>query len=382
MFTHLSQKIVGFSVLMGCLAFFNTAQATVLDGVLIDCYHKGVDGAHTKDIVQVDYYDLNGKLLQYKCSWWATGKGVTGAFATKRDEKRYPPCNSTFDAKIGKVTNEEMNVGSVQVRIAGGDALWIDELKLLKHWDLKHHFGRNGGKGYCLSTEANDSGGSWRQYVDGDCKPCFEFKTSNNKVYGCSKPNPNPGFVKTDGTGNSVSNESTSFATGKRATQSSTGWGGDAGRAIDGNTNQNYSANSTSHTADGDNMPWWEVDLGRVYAISGVEIFNRTDCCTDRLRGAKVILSETPLPKDASIKNVIDNLEQGGKYSITFPHRVLPLQPIAHQKVYVAEVYRQNLKGLEGGMKNPPMTTHTNARYVRVQLPGPGLLHLSEVRVF
>jgi hypothetical protein len=47
---------------------------------------------------------------------------------------------------------------------------------------------------------------------------------------------------------------------GKTATQSSEAFGGAASRAIDGNTNGEYSACHCTHTS-GEN-PWWKVDLG------------------------------------------------------------------------------------------------------------------------
>lgn len=67
------------------------------------------------------------------------------------------------------------------------------------------------------------------------------------------------------------------------ASQSSTDYGGDASRAIDGNTNGTYNQGSVSHTNAEDN-PWWEVDLGQEVFIDNIVIYNRTDaCCIDRL---------------------------------------------------------------------------------------------------
>src|SRR3954452_15332870 len=51
------------------------------------------------------------------------------------------------------------------------------------------------------------------------------------------------------------------YALGKPATQSSTGWGGAASRAVDGNTDGNFFDNSVTHTLLEANA-WWEVDLG------------------------------------------------------------------------------------------------------------------------
>ncbi len=66
-------------------------------------------------------------------------------------------------------------------------------------------------------------------------------------------------------------------ARGKNATQSSTGFGGPANLAVDGNTNGDYNvAKSTTHTLSSPN-PWWEVDLGEETAIDRVVLWNRTD---------------------------------------------------------------------------------------------------------
>ena len=46
-------------------------------------------------------------------------------------------------------------------------------------------------------------------------------------------------------------------------------------------------SNSVTHTERSGNM-WWEVDLGRVYNIQSINIYGRTDCCDDRIDGARV----------------------------------------------------------------------------------------------
>ena len=33
---------------------------------------------------------------------------------------------------------------------------------------------------------------------------------------------------------------------------------------------------------------WWAVDLGKVYAVNMVVLYNRQDCCQDRIDGATV----------------------------------------------------------------------------------------------
>jgi mono/diheme cytochrome c family protein len=83
----------------------------------------------------------------------------------------------------------------------------------------------------------------------------------------------------------------TNLATGGKASQSTTGYGGDASRAIDGNTKGHYFDDaSVSHTGEGDNSPWWELDLGEEKSFDRVALWNRTDGGGDKLVGAKLLV--------------------------------------------------------------------------------------------
>lgn len=72
---------------------------------------------------------------------------------------------------------------------------------------------------------------------------------------------------------------STPFAS---ASQSTTHGSDGASRAIDGNTNGSYGAGSTTHT-NGTNDSW-QLDLGAARPIDQINLFNRTDCCGERLK--------------------------------------------------------------------------------------------------
>jgi len=72
-------------------------------------------------------------------------------------------------------------------------------------------------------------------------------------------------------------------ARGKPAYQSSTGYGGPPSRAVDGNTNGHYGHRSCTHTRK-DHQPWWQVNLGGRRAVAHVDVWNRQDCCSNRLR--------------------------------------------------------------------------------------------------
>jgi hypothetical protein len=74
-----------------------------------------------------------------------------------------------------------------------------------------------------------------------------------------------------------------------KASQSSTDSDGESKRAIDGNTDGDYSKNSTTHTKKEDN-PWWEVDLPADTLIDSIVLWNRTDAdLGGRLANCRVI---------------------------------------------------------------------------------------------
>jgi len=75
------------------------------------------------------------------------------------------------------------------------------------------------------------------------------------------------------------------------ASQSSTGWNGVADRAIDGNADSNYWGDSCSHTGD-INDGWWKLDFDEDILVNSVIIYNRADCCAERINGVQVYAGE------------------------------------------------------------------------------------------
>ncbi len=129
------------------------------------------------------------------------------------------------------------------------------------------------------------------------------------------------------------------IAQGKPATQSSNLNGTYlAPNAVDGNTDGNILNLSTSHT-NNELQAWWQVDLQGVYFIDTITLWNRTDCCSDRLSNFDVLTS------------------QDGLTWTTFYYP-----------------------------GTAPTTTNfainANARYVKVQLRGTNALQLAEVQVW
>jgi azurin/glucose/arabinose dehydrogenase len=73
-------------------------------------------------------------------------------------------------------------------------------------------------------------------------------------------------------------------APGGSAKQSSTAHDGDAKRAIDGKTNASYESGTQTHTEEGEDHPWWELDLKSGQPVSEVAVWNRQGY-EDRLNG-------------------------------------------------------------------------------------------------
>lgn len=81
----------------------------------------------------------------------------------------------------------------------------------------------------------------------------------------------------------------TNIAPAGTASQSSTYGNAVAARAIDGNTDGTYWNSSIAHTGF-DSLPWWQLALAGPAFIDSVKVWNRTDCCSDRLSDYTVSL--------------------------------------------------------------------------------------------
>jgi lysophospholipase L1-like esterase len=141
------------------------------------------------------------------------------------------------------------------------------------------------------------------------------------------------------------------LAQGKIATQSSDAWGAPASRVVDGDSNGIWNNNSVSHSDIQDNT-WWQVDLGATSQLGQVNVWNRIDCCPERLDDFWIFTSATPF--DTSLTPA-QQAAQPGVWS-------------AHQtgRAPVVTTVRPNVPG----------------RYVMVQLAGRNYLSLAEVEVF
>ncbi len=129
------------------------------------------------------------------------------------------------------------------------------------------------------------------------------------------------------------------IALGKRVSQSSTAFGGDASRAVDGKTDGDFGHQSVTHT-NFQSKPWWQVDLDSEETIRQINIYNRTDTASNRLSNFHVILLD-------SFGNEIDRKH---------------ISSLTDTFAQIAIDYKK-------------------ARYVRIELEGNNALSLAEVQV-
>ncbi|MEO1514113.1 MAG: RICIN domain-containing protein [Bacteroidota bacterium] len=141
-------------------------------------------------------------------------------------------------------------------------------------------------------------------------------------------------------------------AQGKKATQASTAYNSPAGNAVNGNTSGLYTrdaSNDITHTKDAKDN-WWQVDLGQIYDIDKIVIWNRTDCCQDRLQNFYVTAWAT--------NPVAGNIKKG--FGTSGPHSFK-----------------------KGDGPNKVLTGEFVGRYIRIHMTnGTKPLSLGEVQVF
>jgi hypothetical protein len=120
---------------------------------------------------------------------------------------------------------------------------------------------------------------------------------------------------------------------------------------VDSNTDGNFFDGSVTAT-NADQNAWWQVDLGASAAVSSIAIWNRTDCCANRLADYWVFVSDTPFLATDTPTTLANRPGTFASHQTSFP--------------------------------NPSTTITANAqgRYVRVQLSGTNNLSLAEVQVF
>lgn len=132
-----------------------------------------------------------------------------------------------------------------------------------------------------------------------------------------------------------VAAQSQNLALGKPATQSSdigppfSATDGLAFKAVDGNTDGNGAGGMVTHTACGGQLPsgeckgsdnpWWQVDLGTDFVVNRIQLWNRTDCCRERLDNFRIwVKSSTGNWENFIAGSGLHTFDPGEQYPLTF----------------------------------------------------------------
>lgn len=154
----------------------------------IDCDMDGVDNESTTNNITVVFWSEDKKISEVKrpakpnCDWIS-------------DDSQFYTWSERMEEFAGG-----QPITRVDIIIDGNDAFFIDELSLTREnykWERPRknglpqahnqtydfaHWGKNGGKGYCLSTDPNDGKGAWKSYVDG-CYRGITFMVKDNEAF-------------------------------------------------------------------------------------------------------------------------------------------------------------------------------------------------------
>ncbi len=141
---------------------------------------------------------------------------------------------------------------------------------------------------------------------------------------------------------------------GASVSQSTVASGADASRAADGGYDGNFGNGSVSQTWD-EQSPWWQVDLGAVYDLAEIRIWNRRDFGKEDLADFYVLVSDVPFDST----DLATTLLQPG---VSAFHHTGPADG-------------------ERGIVHIEAPDRTG-RYVRIQLENEATLRLTEVEVF
>ena len=152
------------------------------------------------------------------------------------------------------------------------------------------------------------------------------------------------------------------FALGKATAQSSTYGQGVASIAVDGDTDGSrgpWGKNPSIQHTQNEFQPWWEVDLGEGILINAIKIVNRSTF-QSRLKSFRIFLSNQPFNPEAGIEELESD------------PNVRPLGFIFGDR----ELIDLRFEDFWRDLLDDPF------RYIRIQLPGDGILHMAEVEVF
>lgn len=165
----------------------------------IDCHGSGLDHTDTNSNVRVKFVSTNGdnagtarkSLTDIEAKVMSINPSFN-PFTSALGTSESPLCNAVTDAVYMSNTFEPFSLKHIVISTGGDDAFWMDEVRVYRRDfndggiddTLVAHFGRDNGKGWCLSTDANDINGSFKtKSSQSGCIDAFRFRIADEKVF-------------------------------------------------------------------------------------------------------------------------------------------------------------------------------------------------------
>jgi len=258
---------------------------------------------------------------------------VTGSHSVENLSKG-KPCAQSSNASCGKALdgniNGDFSKGSCSATSKEDPAWWYVDLQDEFHISEVHVFGRTDCCGDRLSnfqvrvgdirptsgsykmnkacgSATNGGKNDYNQFnIQNPAKPSMIVKCANSlgQYVSINVPDRREQLTlcEVQVYGRKSGKVRPNIAQGKKATQSTTGHGGKASRAVDGNTASRYGSGSCTHT-NKSSKTWWQVDLGKTFEVRKVVVYNRSDCCQSRLNNFQVRVGDFSGSPTAIAKN-------------------------------------------------------------------------------
>ncbi len=128
--------------------------------VKIDFCHPSLSDTETTSNITVEFWTTEGYVDKKTIAGNVSDCGV------------FSKGELSFDQMTG------YNINQIQIKTDGGDGMFVDQVRLYKGNATVIWEGRDGGNGWCLSTEPNDHIGGWENNVAGACQSTLVFKAA------------------------------------------------------------------------------------------------------------------------------------------------------------------------------------------------------------
>lgn len=166
------------------------------------------------------------------------------------------------------------------------------------------------------------------------------------------------------------------LALGSTASQSSTLSNGNnpiAAKAVDGNTSNSFNAGSTTHTNPGVGGPvYWETALASLSNINEIALYNRGDCCPERLSNFRVSIFDGAT--EVWGQDYFDTDGHAGQFLI---ERTFAIQEDTGGFIAAGDRVRIELiGGVNGGTNGPDVLSLREVEIYGVAIPEPSGLAL------